>query len=37
MVGVSMDRGPAIVESLSKGILVEIIEEPSLADTLIGG
>jgi len=36
-VGVSMDRGPAIVESSAKGKLVEIIEEPSLTDALIGG
>ena len=36
-IGVSMDRGPAMVESLSAGKIVEVIEEPSLADALVGG
>lgn len=37
VVGVSMDRGPAMVDSLKAGHPVEIVEEPSLADALIGG
>jgi len=37
VIGVSMDRGPAMVDSLKAGKLVEIIEEPSLADALVGG
>lgn len=36
-IGVSMDRGAAMVESLKAGQVVEIVEEPSLADALIGG
>ena len=36
-IGVSMDRGPAMVESLEAGEIVEVIEEPSLADALVGG
>jgi threonine dehydratase len=36
-IGVSMDRGPAMVESLKAGSVVEVVEEPSLADALIGG
>ena len=37
MVGVSMDRGPAMVESLRAGRPVPVIEEPTLADSLVGG
>ncbi len=37
VVGVSMDRGPAMVESIKAGKLVEIIETPTLADALAGG
>lgn len=36
-IGVSMDKGAAMIESLKVGKVVEIIEEPSLADALIGG
>ena len=36
-IGVSMDQGAAMVESLKAGRVVEIVEEPSLADALIGG
>ena len=36
-IGVSMDKGAAMVESLKAGKVVEIIEQPSLADALIGG
>jgi len=36
-IGVSMDQGAAMVESLKAGQVVEIVEEPSLADALIGG
>lgn len=36
-VGVSMARGAAMVESLRAGRLVEIVEEPTLADALAGG
>jgi threonine dehydratase len=37
VVGVSMERGPAMVESLKAGKVVEIVEEPTLADALAGG
>jgi threonine dehydratase len=37
LIGVTMDRGAAMVESLKAGKVVEIIEEASLADALIGG
>ena len=37
VVGVSMERGPAMVNSLNAGHVVEIIEEPTLADALAGG
>ena len=37
IVGVSMERGPAMVESLKAGRVVDIIEEPTLADALAGG
>jgi len=36
VVGVSMERGPAMVESLRAGRVVEIEEEPTLADALAG-
>ena len=36
-VGVSMDQGAAMIESLQVGHVVEIIEQASLADALIGG
>ena len=36
-IGVSMDRGPAMVESLRAGKVVDIVEEPTLADALAGG
>lgn len=37
VIGVSMTRGPAMVESLKQGKVVEVIEEPTLADALAGG
>jgi threonine dehydratase len=37
VVGVTMERGAAMVESLKVGKVVEIIEEPTLADALAGG
>jgi threonine dehydratase len=37
VVGVTMDRGPAMVESLRAGKVVEVVEEPTLADALAGG
>ncbi len=37
IVGVSMERGPAMVESLRAGKVVDVIEEPTLADALAGG
>ena len=36
-IGVSMDKGAAMVESLKAGKVVDVIEETSLADALIGG
>jgi threonine dehydratase len=36
-VGVSMERGPAMVESLRAGKVVDIVEEPTIADALAGG
>jgi len=36
-IGVSQERGPAMVESLRAGKIVEIVEEPTLADALAGG
>jgi len=36
-IGITMDRGPAMVESLRAGKVVEIVEEPTLADALAGG
>lgn len=37
VIGVSMERGPAMVESLKAGKPVEVVEEPTLADALAGG
>ncbi len=36
-IGVTMERGPAMVESLRAGKVVEVVEEPTLADALAGG
>ncbi len=36
-IGVSMERGPAMVESLRAGRIVEVPEQPTLADALVGG
>jgi threonine dehydratase len=37
VVCVSMERGPSMVESLKAGRVVDIVEEPTLADALAGG
>lgn len=37
LIGVSMERGAAMAESLRTGRIVEITEEPTLADGLAGG
>ena len=37
VIGVSMENGPAMVESLNAGRVVDIIETPTLADALAGG
>jgi len=36
-VGVAMERGPAMIESIRAGHVVPVDEQPSLADSLIGG
>jgi threonine dehydratase len=36
-IGVTMERGAAMVESLKAGKVVDIVEEPTLADALAGG
>jgi threonine dehydratase len=36
-IGITMERGPAMVESLRAGKVVEVVEEPTLADALAGG
>jgi threonine dehydratase len=36
-VGVTMDQGAAMVESLKAGHIVEVQEQPTLADALAGG
>jgi threonine dehydratase len=36
-VGVTMERGAAMVESLRAGKVIDIVEEPTLADALAGG
>jgi threonine dehydratase len=35
--GVTMERGPAMVDSLKAGHVVPVVEEPTLADALAGG
>src|SRR5690606_9987476 len=37
VIGISMERGAAMHESLAAGGPVDVIEEPSLADSLGGG
>jgi threonine dehydratase len=37
VVGVSQDRGPAMIRSLAAGRLVPVVEEDTLADALAGG
>lgn len=37
VIGVTMEQGPAMVESLKAGQVVDIIETPTLADALAGG
>ena len=37
VIGVSMERGPAMIESIRAGRPVAVAEEPSLADSLGGG
>ena len=37
VIGVSMDSGPAMVKSLKAGQVVNIVEQPTLADALAGG
>ena len=37
VVGVSMERGPAMVDSLKAGHVIDIVEEPTIADALAGG
>lgn len=37
VIGVSMELGPAMVESLKAGKIVDITESPTLADALAGG
>jgi threonine dehydratase len=37
VVGVMMECGPAMVESLRAGRIVDVVEEPTLADALAGG
>jgi len=37
VIGVSQEKGPAMVRSLEAGKVVEIIEEPTIADGLAGG
>ena len=37
VIGVSMERGPAMIESIRAGHPVPVTEEPSLADSLGGG
>jgi threonine dehydratase len=36
-VGVAMERGPAMIESIRVGHIAPVDEQPSLADSLIGG
>ncbi len=37
VIGVSMEQGPAMVDSLKEGRIVDVDEKPSLADALVGG
>jgi threonine dehydratase len=37
VIGVTMERGPAMFDSLRAGRIVEVEEEPTLADALAGG
>jgi len=37
VIGVTMENGPAMVESLKAGRVVDVIETPTLADALAGG
>ena len=37
VVGVSQDRGPAMVRTIAAGHLVDVVEEDTLADALAGG
>ncbi|HEY47725.1 MAG: threonine dehydratase [Anaerolineae bacterium SM23_ 63] len=37
VIGVTMERGPAMYQSLRAGKIVEVDEEPTLADALAGG
>ena len=37
VIGVSMEHGPAMVESIKVDRIVEVDEQPSLADALVGG
>jgi len=37
MIGVSQDRGPAMIDSLAAGHPVDVVEEDTLADALAGG
>ena len=36
-IGITMERGPAMIESLKEGQIVDIQEQPTLADALAGG
>jgi threonine dehydratase len=36
-VGVTMERGPAMINSLHAGQVVDVVETPTLADALMGG
>ena len=36
-IGISMEKGAAMVESLKAGKVIDIVEEPTLADALAGG
>lgn len=37
LIGVTMERGPAMIESLKAGKVVGVVEQPTLADALVGG
>lgn len=37
VIGVSQDRGPAMIESIAAGRIVPVVEEDTLADALAGG